>query len=301
MVSYTAPAPVDPGDSEVVFSPEREREGYWVGAPCAHVHEGTTYLAVRRRTPADRGYEVAIYERDGGYERVATVEAAALGASSVERPALVSGPEGVELFLPVDRGEGDWGIVKLAAAADPSGFDPTTARTVLTPGDGTDAATVKDPVVVRDDRYYMYYAGHDGHSEQAHLATSTDGERWERSPANPVLPRGGWHDFHTRIACVLPHGDEWFLLYDGSGRSDYRPQWNLRTGVGTAGAPGEVEDRSPAEPWLSMPHGSAGERFTTCRYADVLRRGDEWELFFEAARPDGAFELRRTTVDAAGG
>lgn len=296
MVSGIVPVSVDPGDAEVVFSPDRPREGYWVGAPCVHVHEGTTYLAVRRRSPAERGYEIAIYERDGGgYERVATVEAAALGMTSVERPALVSGPDGIELYLPVDRGEGDWAVVRLDAA-DPSGIDPETARPVLTPGEDSDAATVKDPVVVRDERYYMYYAGHDGRSEQAHLATSADGEHWERSAANPVLPRGGWHDFHTRVSCVLPDGDEWLLLYGGSGRGDYRPQWNLRTGAGVAHSPDGIEDRSPSEPWLAMPHGSASVGFATCRYVDVLRHDEEWELFFEAARPDGAFDLRRVTA-----
>lgn len=298
MASRIVPVSVDPGDAEVVFPPDRPREGYWVGAPCVHVHEGTSYLAVRRRSPAERGYEIAIYERDGGeYDRIATVEAAAVGGTSVERPALVSGPDGVELYLPVDGGEGNWTIVKLDAAADPSGFDPSTARTVLTPDEGSDAATVKDPVVVRGTQYFMYYAGHDEYSEQAHLATSTDGEHWERSPANPVLPRGGWHDFHTRVSCVLPQEDEWILLYGGSGRADYRPQWNLRTGVGTAPSPIAVEDRSPLEPWLAMCHDSAAEGFATCRYVDVLRREDEWELFFEAARPDGAFELRRVTAD----
>lgn len=292
--------------AETVFEPPGDGEGYWVGAPCATRHDGSTYLAVRWRTPDRRGHTVTIYERDEGqYEERTRLTAAALGVASVERAALVSDPRtgDLKLYVPVDRGANDWCVLKLDDAPEPGAFDPETARPVLTPASGTtDEVTVKDPVVVTvDERYYMYYAGHDGTSEQAHLATSVDGEDWERAASNPVLARGGWHDYHTRISCVLPspYDDEWLVCYDGSGREDYGATWNLRTGLAASSDLERVADRSPDRPHLGAPGpGRATEldTFGTCRYLDWLVSGEDLELFAEVARPDGSFELVRCLV-----
>lgn len=158
-------------------------------------------------------------------------------------------------------------------------------------------------MVTIDGRYYMFYAGHDGVSEQAHLATSTDGEHWTRAGANPVLERNGWHDYHTRVSCVLrapdAAGSEWLVTYDGSGTDDYGATWNLRTGVAVAGGLSALVDTTPDGPALSSPTADRRmglETFGTCRYVDALVDGDELELVAEVARPDGAFELRRCVV-----
>lgn len=310
MTNY-APLPrIDPDDAETVFEPPGRGEGHWVGAPSVHRHDGTVYLGVRWRTPERRGHAVEIYERtgSGGYDPVFEVTADELDVESLERPCLVTDPRRgtLKLYLSADRGENDWTILKLADAGTPDELAPETAAPVLTPAAGTtDRETVKDPFVMTvGGRYYMYYAGHDGRSEQAHLATSPDGETWERSRANPVLARTGWHDYHTRVSCVVPARDcpAWHVLYEGSGRDDHGRVWNLRTGTALSFDLETVVDTSPGGPWLAAggEPGGASSQFETCRYVDVLTREDGHEVLFEAARDDGSFDLRRTVVSGFG-
>lgn len=300
---------IEPGAGTTLFAPEGASAGHWVGAPCVHDHDGRTYLAIRTRDPLRRGHAVVIYERVGprAFEEVVELPAAALDGESVERPALATDLRtgALKLYVPVDRGENDWRIRKLADVAHPSAFDPATATDVLGPGsDATDAATVKDPyVVVADGRYHMFYAGHGGGREQAHLAVSRDGETWRRSPANPVLESRGWHDYHTRISCVVPGADGWVVFYDGSGREDFGRTWNLRTGVAVADDPTTIADRTPDAPAFTAPMGdgsTVASRFATCRYLDVLVRENRWEVFAEVAREDEAFELRHSIVTTHG-
>lgn len=302
-------------DADVVASPAGDGAGHWVGAPSVCRHDDRTFLALRRRDPDRRGFAISIHERvrparsDGvdGTEFTKLVELRAdeLGVVSVERPALVADPASGELklYVPVEHGENDWTIQRLADVDEPAAFDPATAHDVLTPAsNGTDRATVKDPYVVAvGGRYFMYYAGHDGRSEQAHLATSPDGVTWTRSSANPVLARGGWHGHHTRVSAVVPAPDApaWLVLYDGSGTEDYGNTWNLRTGTAVTHDLSGVVDATPNRPWLSAgmtDQAVAIDRFDACRYLDVLRHEDTWECFAEVAREDGAFELRRTVV-----
>jgi hypothetical protein len=304
MTGYAGLPAVDLGEAATVFEPPEGGEGNWVGAPCVHRYRGATYLAVRWRSPAERGYAVAVYERtvpDEFVER-ARLTADALGAVSVERPALVTDPRSGDLrcYLPVEHGENDWTIQKLDDVTSPTEFDPDTARDVLVPEpETTDAETVKDPYIVKlGGRYYMFYAGHDGTSERAHLATSADGESWRRAETNPVLGRSGWHDHHTRVSSVCPAPDAptWLVFYDGSGTDDYGSTWNLRTGVAVAHDLRRPVDTTPEKPALSAPDcvDTAGlDQFGTCRYVDILRDGGDLELFAEVARTDGAFELRR--------
>ena len=301
-MNYARPPGIDV-DAETVFCPEEGGEGNWVGAPSVQVHDGKRYLALRRRTAKERGHALEIYEDRGPrFDRIAVVTAADLGVVSVERPALVTDPQSgaLKLYFPVDHGENDWTIQKLADVTSPGEFDATTATDVLRPEPGsTDAESVKDPYVLTvGHRYYMYYAGHDGHSEQAHLATSDDGETWTRSSANPLLARGGWHDYHTRVSCVVPAPDApcWMVFYEGSGESDFGKTWNLRTGLGLTHDLVSIEDLTPGAPLYAA---STTDRpvdldvFATCRYFDVFADGNGWEVFFEVAREDGAFELRR--------
>lgn len=307
MGEYAKFPDVDTADATTVLEPEASGEGNWVGAPCVVRHDGLVYLAVRERTPEERGRAVTIYERPepDDLTEVTTITADQLGVVSVERPALVPDSEtgAVDLFLPVDTGAGDWEIRKLAPADTPAEFDPATARTVVAPeAGGSDSAGAKDPhVLTLGGRYYMFYSGHDGVSEQAHLATSADGETWTKSPANPSLGRQFWHDHHTRISCVVPAPDApvWLVFYEGSGRADYGNTWNLRTGMGVSHDLETVADATTSGPRLSAPTAdrrTGVEAFATCRYLDVLEREDGWEVFVEVAREDGSFELRRAEV-----
>lgn len=312
MKNYAALPAVDWSAATTVFEPPGDGEGHWVGAPCVHRHGGSTYLAARWRSPERRGYAIAVYERTGpdAYDERVRITAADLGVVSVERPSLLSDPRtgDLKLYVPVDRGENDWCIRKLRDEPTPGTFDPATARDVLLPEPGTtDEVTVKDPYVVTlGGRYYVFYAGSDGESEQAHLATSADGEDWRRVSGNPIIGRGGWHDHHTRVSCVLPAPDApvWIALYDGSGRDDHGKTWNLRTGAAVSHDLRRFVDATPLNPALSAPTVAGAtslDSFGTCRYVDILRTDEGAELFAEVARDDGAFELRRCPVDWSGG
>jgi hypothetical protein len=308
MATYATPPDIDVSAAETLLEPDGAGEGNWVGAPFVHRHGETTYLAVRRRDPERRGYALTIYERPtaGELTERRRLTADDLGVVSVERAALATNPRTgqLQLYLPVDRGANDWVIRKLADADRPEEFDPATARDVLRPRPGeSDAGTVKDPYVLTvGGRYFMYYVGNDGRSEQAHLATSVDGETWERARRGPVLPRAHWHDHHTRIACVVPAPDApvWLLFYEGSGVTDAGKTWNVRTGVAVSPDLERVTDTSPDGPRYAAPTADADtglDAFGTFRYVDVLRHGTEWEVFAEVAREDGSFDLRRATVE----
>ncbi|MFB6151186.1 MAG: hypothetical protein ABEJ40_05205 [Haloarculaceae archaeon] len=310
MNTYATPPAFDPSEAETLMEPPEGERGNWTGAPCVHEHGGETYLAVRERTPDERGRAITVHRRveETAYDRIARLTADELGVVSVERPALGTDPHtgDAKLYLPVDRGSNEWTIRKLDDAPAPDAFDPSTGRDVLRPAaGGSDRATVKDPcLTVVGGRYYMFYAGHDGRSEQAHLATSVDGETWTRHPDNPVLERGYWHDHHTRVSCVVPAPDApaWLVFYDGSGLTDEGMTWNLRTGVGVSPDCERVVDASPDGPRYAAPTapGTGVDTFATCRYLDVLPRGDAWEVFAEVAREDGAFELRYQRVPRPG-
>lgn len=310
MESATLP-PMAAADVETLFRPAENREGYWVGAPCVHAHGGTDYLAVRERNPAARGHTISIYESalNPPADPVVSLAAADLGVESLERAAMTTDPDtgDLKLYLSVDHGAYDWTIQKLDDVASPEQFDPTTARDVLRPEPETsDAYTVKDPYLLRHDgHFYMYYAGYDGRSEQAHLATSPDGEVWTRPSANPVLPCQHWHDHLTRISCVLPepNGSAWLVVYEGSGSTDYEPDWNLRTGQALSVDLTSMTDTCTTGPVYASPTTdriTGLDRLGTFRYLDVLERDGRWFLFYEAAREDGSFELRRARVDVDG-
>lgn len=305
MPRYATPPRFDPGDAETLFPPPAAAEGNWVGAPCVHVHGGETYLAVRERTPEERGRAVVMYRRvdNTSFEEVRRLTAEDLDVVSVERPALVTDSDtgNAKLYLSVDYGANEWTIQKLADVPAPAEFDPATAHDVLRPVAGeSDRSTVKDPYVVTlGGRYFMFYAGHDGYSEQAHLATSVDGETWQRHSNSPVIERQYWHDYHTRVSCVVPAPDApaWLVFYDGSGLADEGRTWNLRTGVAVSPDLERFVDTTPDGPRYAAPTAEgAGETFATCRYLDILPGEDGWEVFAEVAREDGAFELRYQRV-----
>lgn len=308
---YGVPPSIEPSQSKPIFSPPSEGEGYWAGAPCVHTHGGVTYLAVRERTPDQRGRSLIVTERVGPYEYEPVIEltAADLGVNSIERPALTTDIEtgALKLYLSVDHGRNDWTIQKLDDVSSPADFDTSTARDVLSPDPGTtDEQTVKDPLLITlGGRYFMFYAGHDGRSEQAHLAISHDGEQWSKAPENPILPSQNWHDHHTRISCVLPaeNAPFWLVFYDGSGVREYRREWNLKTGVAISHNLRDITDTSPNGPRYSShasDQGVGAEQFGTFRYLDILRDGEKAVMYYEAAAADGSYDLWEASVEVDG-
>lgn len=305
---YADPPAVDFGAAETLLEPDETGEGHWVGAPNVHRHDGDAYLGVRYRDAQRRGSTVTIFAYENGdLSPELEITAEEIGVVSLERVSMVTHPRtgDFQLYLSVDRGGNDWTIRKCADAPSVADVDPTSARPVFRPRPGTtDAGVVKDPYIVTvGGRYYLFYAGADGTSEQAHLATSVDGENWTRVDDNPIVERAYWHDHHTRVSTVVPAPDApaWMVFYDGSGLSDEGRTWNLRTGMAVTTDLREFVDTCPDGPLYSAPSADRAtglSTFGTCRYLDILRHEDEWELFAEVAREDGSFALRRATVPA---
>lgn len=285
-----------------LLTPPERGKGHWVGAPSAHNHQGETYLAVRFRNPVDRGYVIRIYEKIDEEELTerAEIKSEELNVESIERPALITNPESgeQELYIPVDHANNDWTIQKLDGVSEPEQFDPSTARPVFSSDSYPDGLTaIKDPYIfIAEGRYYMYYAGYDGYSEQAYLATSLDGEQWKHSYNNPVMEREHWHDYHTRISSIVPVPNQpaWLVFYGGSNKADYENNLNLRTGFGYAEDLHEIVDKTKDAPCLTAPITKKAvgiDQFATCRYLDILQKKEGHEIFMEMACEDGSFEL----------
>lgn len=315
-------------DYEVVLEPERDERGWWAGAPTvARGTDGTWYLAGRMRETesprGQRGYEIRLLESDDGieFEQIGRIHREEAGVPVFERPALVRDPDTGQFSLYACAGlEGGWSILHFDPVDDPAELDPTSAEPVLTPAPETDLggfndpATVapepggtegrdpalrnvvgfKDPFVFRaDGEWQMFVIGQDYVERPWHFA-SPDGETWRLARERPVLPNAGWHDFYTRPASVLPLGVGYLVVYEGSNVSWHSPVYNIATGLAYSPDLESVTDLTPDEPLLTST--TPGE-FHTWRYSHWMAVDGRVHVYFEAARPDGANELRVATVD----
>src|ERR1700722_14916333 len=87
----------DVESSVVVISPPGEGRGNWAGAPSAVKVDDTYYLAYRMRSAeGDRGYGLVIASSPDGieFETQAVFNKAEFGVQSLERPALITRPDG---------------------------------------------------------------------------------------------------------------------------------------------------------------------------------------------------------------
>lgn len=295
----TTSAPVPDYERSVTAVPAPgSGPGHWSGAPSAVLADGVFHLAYRLRRPVGdgRGYRVEIARSDDGvnFETVSTLARDEFGAASLERPALVRLPDGgwriyVSCATPGSR---HW-WVEAVDADDPSSFDARRRRTVL-PGD--DATGLKDPVVsCAGGRWDMWVCAHPlGVDDEADRmtsrhATSDDGLDWRWS--GPVLAgtTGRWDQRGARVTSAVPGTP--FLFYDG--RADASENWEERTGlamVGEDGLPRAVVDRPVAE----SPHATGALRYLTV----VPLPGGGSRLYYEAAAPDGAHDIRTELVPA---
>jgi hypothetical protein len=300
----------DPADGVVIRSPERPETGYWAGAPSVLADGDVTWLTYRERrprgAPAERGWRCAVaVSRDGiGFDDVWEVHKDELATASMERFDLIRTAGGYELLLSfVDPADGRWRIDAVRATR-PDAFDVADRRPVLTAA-STGTEGVKDPVVVElgglTHLFASVAAPGPGVDASAHASADvyntgatthptgvatrgTDGFTW-RGEALAVGPGGSWDGYQARLGAIIPAGDGWLGLYDGSAGHEE----NYEERLGLAWSPdGRVWRReTPRGPWLIGP-GPTG----SIRYADVVvRDGAAW-IYHEVTRPDGAHELR---------
>lgn len=284
-----------PRTSEVVVGPPQPGPGAWAGAPSALHVDGTTYLAYRLRRPVGEGRgfcNVVAALTDEGLSTLAVVGRDRFGADSLERPALVMTPEGRwRLYVScATPGSKHW-RVDLLEADTPQGLAAAPATTVLP---GSDAAGVKDPVVLLDrGRWHLWASVHPLESEDdadrmtTDYATSPDGIAWTwQGTVLTGRPRQ-WDARGVRVTSAEIEGDQLVVTYDG--RASAGQNWEENTGVaiGARGPDGRfgLLTALPGPP-LASPHG--GLRYLT----RVALPDGQSHIFYELTRADGAHELR---------
>ncbi|HEV7148019.1 MAG TPA: hypothetical protein VGN48_13585 [Pedococcus sp.] len=275
-----------PGD--VVFGPAQAGEGNWVGAPSACLVDGAWWLAHRERVPEAQGRgraNVLSRSTDGAtFDQVGEVSSADFGAASLERPRLVSLPDGGwRLYVSCSTpGSKHWWVESLDA--------PTVeglaqgARTVVLAGDESQAW--KDPVIWRAGaQWQMWVCRHplDGGPAEAdrmtsHHAVSDDGLRWTFTGGALVPTSGTWDSRGTRVTAAYDGG----LFYDG--RATAAENFHERTGLAAGRPPTAIAGPTPAG--------------RTVRYLDLVRTSRGVRLFWESSRPDGSHDLRTTELEA---
>jgi hypothetical protein len=293
-VAQVAALMPQPERSVVAVAPPGPREGTWAGAPSAACADGEIYLAYRLRRPEGqgRGYAVAVARSADGvhFETLLTIGRDELGAESLERPALVTTPDGSwRLYLScATPGTKHW-RVEMLEARRPGAFDARRSQVVL-PGDAGTA--VKDPVIVYDgDVWHLWASVHplDDPDQTDRMATdyacSADGLAWTWQ-GTALSPRPGeWDSRGARVTAVRLTPGRVVAYYDG--RASAAENFDERTGVAIGIVPSALTQVEPA-PVGSGPDGRGG-----LRYLDIVGLGDGRERwYYEVTRPDGLHELR---------
>lgn len=290
----------DLGRFEVIAQPEGKGKGFWAGG-CSSLKDdkGKIWLAYRLRNPEKRGHKVCIATSQDGVNFQTVKELHKKDFSnieSLERASLLQDPYTgkYKLYLSLER-EKKWYIYKLEDATSPEEFDPSTAKSVFAPSSETrDTRKVKDPYIVNFfNTWHMFYSGSGKEpQEQTFLATSQDGLQWIRK--GTVLKRSSWHDYHTRMSCLIPTKRGFIFLYEGSSFSWYEPHFNLNVGFGYTVDMRNFFDLTTQGPILSS---FRGGNFSTVRYLDYVFLEKRFLFYYEAARNDDAFELRVTEFE----
>ncbi len=296
--SNLLPVP-SPDESQVVVSAPGDGPGYWAGGPSAVLAvDGTFWLAYRLRRPvgAGRGYANVVARSDDGetFETVSVLNREVFHCESLERPALVALPDGrwrlyVSCATPGTR---HWRVDALEAA-NPSDFNPASARTVL-PGDEA-ALGVKDPVVkLLDGRWHLWLCCHpldlpeDTDRMGTRYGTSADGLEWTMSGMALEGTPGTWDQRGARVADVRHHKGRWSAYYDG--RASKEENAEERTGIASGDTPGHLVSQQGGI-------GTSSDGGGSLRYISAVALSEGgYRLFYETSRRDGAHDLRTEYV-----
>ncbi|HEV2782716.1 MAG TPA: hypothetical protein VGX25_25270 [Actinophytocola sp.] len=277
--------PLPRGDAKLVAPAPGRGPQQWAGAPSATLDsDGTVVLTYRIR--GDHDVNVIARSEDGvAATIIGTVEPARLGASMVERAAIVRVRAGLwRMYVScATPGTKHWWVGVLEAA-EPEGLATAPVRPVFT-GDGTFG--VKDPVIQHGAggwrawlcRHPLDVPGAEDRMTTAY-ATSADGLTWTWHGTVLTGRAGHWDARGARLTSVLPDGR---ASYDG--RATAEENWFERTGLAVPSGDGLVAD--PDSPVIDV------------RYLDVLALPDgRTRIYYEARLPDESHELRTELLTA---
>jgi hypothetical protein len=286
-------APAVPQSSLVVAPPGTE-PGYWAGAPSACVSDGRYYLAYRLRRPVGegRGYAVVVASSADGvrFATLTVIDKAAMGAESLERPALVVTEDGTwRLYLScATPGTKHWRI-EVLEAADPGDFDPARSSVVLP---GSASVGVKDPVILHSGgKWHLWASVHpltdpeEADQMVTDYATSADGLDWTWHGTVLTGRPGHWDARGVRVSAVAVQDGRTFAYYDG--RASAAENFEERTGLAVGSGFGMLVPQGD-RPIAESPYGLGGLRYLSA----VPLPGGAWRLYYEASQDGGGHELR---------
>jgi hypothetical protein len=284
--------------SEVVVPAPADGPGNWAGAPSAVLWNGLVWLAYRVRRPLSSGRGVAVEvarSRDGvQFEPVARLHRETFGAESFERPQLVPLPDGSwRLYLSCATPHSKHWWIEAVDALEPSRL-PWGRRRVVFPGN--DRTAVKDPVVVRGAagwqawicRHPLDVPGAEDRMT-TWLATSVNGLSWTWRGEVLRGRTGSWDARGARVTAVLDTSPL-RVLYDG--RPTAEANWFETTGLAEDRDGDGVLRPVGEEPIARSPESDGALRYV-CR---VPMPDGRTRFYFEAARADGAHDLRTVLI-----
>jgi len=140
----------------------------------------------------------------------------------------------------------------------------------------SDAFGVESPSVVPTPvGFLMAYAGSDGADSRLHMATSTDGHRWQAQ--GTFMQRGKPDAIGATHPCIVVTGERWWLFYSGYDGADNGRRATILAAVSPNGASwdrvGPVveptrDEVAVSEPWVLVRH----RRFTMLYVSDAGTR-----------------------------
>jgi len=319
----------DPFAGETILSPEKEGQGYWVGAPSVtyDTTRNSFLLCYRRRRPRehvpDRGYITVVAESPDGknFETLWSMTKDQLDTTSLEKCCMLRCEDGVYryYFSYVDPVDQRWRI-DLVECETPGEIDIAARReifTAATAGAAQEAPVegVKDPMVYHiDGTYYMFISYAEGAPRDAEsggqmhatsdvfntgllystsaLATSTDGRNFQwLGNCLPVGAESSWDCYAARLGSVVRGRNAWYGYYDGS--ASHLDNYEEKTGFAASEDLRSWTKLTPSAPAITVPHASG-----SVRYACALERDDTLFVYYEMTLADGSHDLRLVKLPA---
>ena len=196
----------------------------------------------------------------------------------VNRPVVLKRQDGYHLWYTGQSRDHSW--IGYATSADGVAWNRRGERPVLSPEQPWEKVAVMCPHVIWDAEarlFRMWYSGGGQYEPDAiGYATSADGRRWTKHPANPVFrpeANSAWE--HDRVtACQVVRQGGWHLMfYIGFRDVDHAQIGVARSRDGITGW-----QRHPANPIIRPGHGEWDH--DACYKPFALLEGNAWRLWY---------------------